>query len=158
MIFLQPQNRLQLDLVVTLALLCMLCIGTRAEAQQKPPAQKVLDPATELKALRKERQATLSKLVFMLTEEYKTGRVDMGRVVRAQRELLKATVDLDESPDKRLAALEKVRDHAKLIVQIAKSRFDLGKNTEADLLEATAILLEARIDLLREELKSRPGK
>jgi hypothetical protein len=80
--------------------------------------------------------------------------VDIGRVFQAERDLLKATVDLDETPEKRLAALEKVQDLAKKIVTIAKARFDSGRGTEADLLQATAVFLEARIDLLREELKS----
>jgi hypothetical protein len=129
-----------------------------AEEQQKPPAQKTPDRATELKALLREQCDTLSKLVDVLLRYYEIGRVDFARLAQAEREALKATVELDDSPQNPLAALQKVRDMATKVAQVTETRFKSGLCSEADVLQARAALLEARIELLREELKAQPAK
>jgi outer membrane protein TolC len=133
-------------------------MGATAEEKLKRPAEKNPDRATELKALLKERCDTLSKLLVLLMTRYKAGTVDFAWVAQAERDALKATVELDDSPEKRLAALQKVRDRANEFVQVAEARFKAGGVDETDVIQARAILLEARIELLREELKAQPGK
>jgi hypothetical protein len=158
MVVFQPRSRAFLGLVVVPVLGCCLLLGATAEGQQKPPQQKPSAEATELEALLKERHNTLSKLVALLTAQYQAGTVDFGRVAEATRDFLKSAVALDENPEKRLTALREVRDTAKAIAVIAAARFKAGNVTEADMLQATAVLLEARIELLREEIKSQGPK
>jgi outer membrane protein TolC len=134
----------------------VVSLGVGVAAQEQKPAQQA--PATELQTLLKERQAALAKLVTALTACYQAGTVDFGVVARAERDFLNATVELDDAPGKRLAALGKFRDSAKTLVKIAEARAKTGHGSETDVLQATAVLLEARIALLREELKQRPSK
>lgn len=157
MIVVQPQGRLLFGLFLGL-LGCCLFLGATANGQQKPPPKEASDRAAEIKALLKERQNTLSKLVAQLRAQYQAGTVDLSRVVQAERDFLKATVDLDDNPEKRLAALRKALETVKQIAQIAEAKSKAGIVGPADVLQARAVLLEVRIELLRQELKSQLGK
>ena len=144
----------QFGLFVLAVTCCCLILGTKAEAQ-KSPTQKSNDLKAELKALRKERQAALAKLVNMAERQYASGRLDFGRFAQAQRELVKATIELEERPEIRIAELEKAHELAKQVEKIAKGRFDAGaRDSEMEHPHATAVLLETRIELLLEKLKS----
>jgi hypothetical protein len=116
------------------------------------------DNAAEIKRLLVERQQTLRAAADVLMIQYKRGQADFQRVAHAQRAFLRATLDLPQSPEKRLAALQESRDLADATVKVAEARFKVGTATKADVLEAQAALLEARIELLREQAKARPRK
>ena len=90
--------------------------------------------------------------------QYKSGQADFQRVAWRAAGFLKATLDLPQPLEKRLAALQKSRELAEATVKVAEAQFDVGKASKADVLEAQAALLEARIELLREQGKARPRK
>src|SRR5262249_23061768 len=116
------------------------------------------DKAEEIKRLLVERQKTLRAAVDVLMAQYQAGVVDFQRVAQAQRAFLRATLDLPLPPEKRLAALRESRELADATVKVTEARFKRGMVTQADVLEAQAALLEARIELLREQAKAQPVK
>jgi outer membrane protein TolC len=158
MVVVKPQRLVRFGLLLVPVLGCCLYLGARAEEEQKLQPKKDRDRISEIKALRKEKCDTLAKLLEHLQAQYKEGLLDFGRVAQAERDFLKATVDLEDRPDKRLAALKKVLEAANGIAQLTKDRFKNGTCSEADVLQARAVLLDARIELLREELKSPPRR
>jgi Outer membrane efflux protein len=116
------------------------------------------DRPEEITRLLGERQKVLRAAAGVLMTQYRAGRVDFQRVAQVQRALLGATLDLPQPPEKRLAALRGFRELADATVKVAEARFKVGTATRADVLEAQAVLLEARINLLREQAKTRPRK
>ena len=120
--------------------------------------EKVQDRDAEIRALLEERHKTLTKVLELLTAQYKEGATDFSKIYVAMKELTKASVELDCSPEKRLAALRADLESAKGILQLAKERFDNGQVTEVDVLQARLMLINATIELLREEGKSQPRK
>jgi outer membrane protein TolC len=112
----------------------------------------------DLNRLLMARHEVLQKTVRSLKAQYEGGRIDFGRLVQAQRELLKASLELPQPAEKRLAALRESRDLAETLLKIADGLWKGGRTLEVDALEAEAVLLEARIALLREQAKARPGK
>jgi outer membrane protein TolC len=134
-------------------LLVLAVAGTGASA-----AGDKDDKAAEIKRLLVERQKTLRAAADVVMAQYKSGQADFQRVAQAQRALLKATLDLPQPLEKRLAALRESRELAAATVKVAEALFEVGKASKADVLEAQAALLEARIELLREQGKERPRK
>jgi outer membrane protein TolC len=108
--------------------------------------------------LLKQRHETFRELVEMLVAQYRAGVVDFGRVAAAQRDMLRAAAELEEDAQKRLDALRGVVEIATRVQQGTEDRHKAGIVGQADVLQAKAVLLEARIELLREELRSRRGK
>jgi hypothetical protein len=54
--------------------------------------------------------------------------------------------------------MKKVRDMATTIMKLVETQNKAGIVGEADVLEAKVILLDAEVELLREQLKSQSGK
>ena len=96
--------------------------------------------------------------VDILMANYKEGRGDLRRLLAAQRAFLKATLDLPQAPEKRLAALREAQEFADTTFKLTEAQSKVGTATQLDVLEAKAALLEARIELLREQAKDRPRK
>jgi outer membrane protein TolC len=116
------------------------------------------DKPENLNRLLVQRHEVLRKTLNVLEAHYKAGTTDFGRVEQAQRELLKAGLELPQSREKRVAALREARDLAETMLRVTETRFKAGTTTQVDVLQAEAALLEARIALLREQAKARPGK
>ena len=135
-----------------------LIIEATAQAQSAPKPQGSPDKAAEIKILLKERQETLKKVVDALVAQYQAGIVDFQSVFHAERDLLRATLDLDDSPETRMAALREQLKMAENFAKLAEARFERGGVTQVDVLRAKAGVLEARIELVREELKAKPSK
>jgi outer membrane protein TolC len=117
------------------------------------------DKAAELKKLLRERRDTLAEVVKVLQEQYKAGRVmDFAKLAQAQREAAKAALDAADTPKERLAALTDFQKVAEANLRLAEAQVQAGFGAPTDVLQAKALLLEARIEILREELKAKPAK
>jgi hypothetical protein len=84
------------------SLACLLCAGATVQAQSKEASDK----AAEIRTLLRERRDLLVKGVAMLTAQYQQGTVDFNTIAQSERDLLRATLDLDEGPEKRTAAIQ----------------------------------------------------
>jgi outer membrane protein TolC len=135
-----------------------LCTGPAAQAQSKPPARGESDQAAEIKKLLKERRDALQEVVKLLMAQYRAGAAGFVGLAQAERDLLKATLDLSDDPKERRAALEEFQKIAVEIVRLTEALVRVGGTTRVDVLQARTVVLEVRIELLREELKTKPRK
>jgi outer membrane protein TolC len=128
-------------------LLALLLFSGGAEA----PAQEKDD--AKVKALLKERLATLRTLVEQTTKEYTEGRASFDRVHQATTALLHAELELGDSDKARIAVLEKLVAQAKKNEEVAATRYKSGVAPASDALLAAAGRLEAEIALERARAK-----
>jgi outer membrane protein TolC len=135
---------------------CIACTGAAAQAQSKP--KDADDKKAEIKTLLKERCELLEKVVEQLTAQYQAGTIRFSEVAQAEREALKASLDVEEDSEKRLATLQKLRKNAEGIVEVAEALSKKGLITEVDVLHAKAVLLEVRIEVLQAEQKAKERK
>ena len=75
-------------------------------------------------------------------------------LAQAQRDALKACVDLYDSSKERIAALRKFLEAVTQMYDMTDAMFKAGQVTKVAAHQARAIVLEVRIELLREELKA----
>ncbi|MCI0456146.1 MAG: efflux RND transporter periplasmic adaptor subunit [Gemmataceae bacterium] len=108
---------------------------------------------SRLKALLKERLATLRALAEQTTKDYQTGRASFDRVHQAMRALLHAELELCDSDKERIAVLERIVAQAKEYEKRADQRYKSGAVSISDALMAVAGRLEAEIALERAKAK-----
>jgi outer membrane protein TolC len=135
-----------------------ICTSNSAHTQPAATPQKDKDKAAEIKTLLKERRETLQTIVDSYLDLLKTGRGSFEPVLQAKREALRATLEIDEAPEVRLAALKDYLETAKASLNLAEDGFKLRRISVVEVLKAKAIMLEAQIELLREESKTKQGK
>jgi outer membrane protein TolC len=129
-----------------------------ARAQTAATSEKDKDKVGEIKTLLKERRDTLQKVVGIYVEQYREGRTNFYTVAHAECEAFRAALEVDESPEARLAMLKQHLESAKAFLQYAEEGTKAGRGSQLDALNAKAIVLEAQIELLREELKAKQSK
>ena len=112
----------------------------------------------EIKALLKDRHNLLEKVVDVHTKEFQSGKVPFSVLAQAERDALRVTLDLDEGPEKRTATLEKLLKNAEGVVNVAEAAVKWARGSEVDLLQAKAMVLELRLELLRNEQKAKSRK
>jgi len=139
-------------------LLWFLFPGAATQAQPKPDLKRDPDKPAEIKTLLKERHMLLSQVVAQLTAQYQAGKLDFTRLGQAERDLLRATVELEEDLEKRIVLLQEGEKTAKKIVALAEAQLKVGTTTGVDVLQAKVVLLEVQIELLREKAKVKPRK
>ncbi len=122
--------------------------SVHAQSSRQAPATAA-DKSTEIRKLLQERYATLTELLPLLTRSYREGTVDFSILAMAERDALKATLDNYESPKERVVTLHKLLEFAAQLHAMTDAHFKVGKNTIATVLQARAIMLEVRIELLR---------
>src|SRR5262249_40530241 len=149
MFIVHPLSLRSCKLVFILSLVWILCAGAAIQAQPKAEPKGGSDKAAEIKTLLHQRHELLTKVVARIMDQYKLGAVDFTKVAQAERDLLRATLELEESPEKKLAALRQHQKTAKGIVELAETRFKAGSIGEVDLLQSKVVLLEVQIELLR---------
>jgi outer membrane protein TolC len=130
--------------------------GDKKEGKDNSP--RVTDKAAQLKKLLRERRDTLDEIARRLLLQYQNGQVDFVKLVRAELAAIKATLQLSETHEERVAALQKYVTTAEKLLRMAETRAKAGLGSPVDLLEAKNLLLEARIELLKEELKVKAPK
>jgi biotin carboxyl carrier protein len=131
-------------------MLVHVMLGLPAAPQAGPSDKK----DTKLKALLKERLATLRALTEATTKDYQAGRVSFDRVHQAMQALLHAELELCESDRERITVLEKMVNQAKTYEEHAVQRYKAGAVTQSDVLMARAGRLEAEIALERAKAKA----
>jgi outer membrane protein TolC len=152
-----PKNHCAGPLLL-IVLATWICTSNSAHAQPAATPEKDKDKAAEIKTLLKERRDTLQEFVKYLVAQAENGRIDFFAVVQAKREALRATLEVDEAPEVRLAALKDYLETAKASLKLAEQGFKAGQVSQVDALKAKAIVLEAQIELLREESKTKQSK
>jgi hypothetical protein len=146
--------------------LCALALpGVRhAPAQQHDQAVtsyaaklKVLQ--AKLKVLQKERIAILSRDVKILELQFKLGAADFNQFATAEVELVDAQLDCSDTPQERIAYLEKGTEVAKDAVEFVEVRYKSGyRQTELDVNQSKVIYLNLQIKLLKERQKLASSK
>jgi outer membrane protein TolC len=132
----------------------------RAATQAQPASDPKRGPekAAEIKTMLNDRHDLLKEVVARVVAQYKVGVADFARVAQAERDLLRATLELEEDLGKRIALLQEGEKTAKEIMDIVDRRFKVGTITPVDLLQAKVNLLEVQIELRRAESKVTPRK
>jgi hypothetical protein len=153
-----PCNRVWMGLILEALLTWLLCTAGTAQAQSEPQPQGVADKAKEIKALLKERRDTLNMVADLSVALYKVGVADISRVFQVQRDALRAMLDVEEDPAARITMLRDFLKVAQAVAKIAEQRVNSRTRAQDEVLQAKALVLEVRIELLREELKAKPGK
>jgi hypothetical protein len=146
------------ECIVVLLLVGWFCAAGVARAQPKETSKTAADKTAEIKTLLKERRDTLQKVVERLVAQFQNVRVDFRSLAQAERELLRATLEVDDGPEARLAALRKYHESSEAVFKFAEGQLKVGTVNQVEVLQAKAIMLEAKIELLREELKAKPRK
>jgi hypothetical protein len=134
----------------------LFCICNDVREQEKPG--KGADKSAEIKKILNERHQLMWQLLreeIQLANEVK---YDFSNVGTAQREALRATLDLEQSPEKRVNLLKELKESAERVVKMAENRMKAGVGRQVDVLRSRAILLEIRVELLREEQKAKAAK
>jgi hypothetical protein len=133
----------------------------QAAAQATPKRQSGEgdgEKSAEIKRLLKERHALLEKCVTILTAQYNIGAVEFPRLAQAELDAVRAALDATDDGEKRIAVLERYKKAAESIVQVAEARSKVGAVGEVDVHQANALLLQVRIEILREEQKAKLRK
>jgi hypothetical protein len=108
----------------------------------------------EIKALLKERYETLTEAADLLRNLFREGHVKFETLAAAQRDALEANLDQYDSPKERVAALRKFMETVTQTYQMANAQFQTGQVNKVTLDQAKAMVLGARIALLREQSKT----
>lgn len=133
---------------VTVGLLALPMISSG----QDPERQEKLDE------LLRQRQATLRQIVEVLREQYLLGERDFNAVVEAQDRLMKAELELASDRQERLALLRERVKMFETLSTLTNQRFDLGQVGQPETLFVRAAVLEAKIELAREQERERAGE
>jgi RNA polymerase sigma factor (sigma-70 family) len=144
-------------LSVALAGTAVGVLTLQAKAPQ-PAAVKVpktgkdpLDPATraKIRKLQIEHRDVLKKAVETRQQEYLAGRGTLDILLKMARRLLGAELDLATTAQQRLTAHTAYLELMKEVDKFTEARYDAGRATEADYLQARAARLEAEIGWLK---------
>jgi multidrug efflux pump subunit AcrA (membrane-fusion protein) len=121
---------------------------TRAQPQKTPD---------DVRKLQAERLTALGELAELTAREYQKGSKNVAwkSVLQTRRDLADAELELSETPAQRLDILRKLVAATTDMKKQAEARFQAGRGSATDVVEAQIILLEARIRLAREEANSK---
>ncbi|MCC9605484.1 hypothetical protein LOC68_22720 [Blastopirellula sp. JC732] len=135
--------------------------GAAEEAAIDPPVAAevpvaVPDDSQQLQELLKRRVQHLSRGSKMLENQYEGGIVPMERLLEAREKLTEAEIEAAETPEARVAALEKLLVLAKQDADVAKTKFESGTASSVDmeLALAAATTVEIKLLLAKRELKA----
>ena len=129
-------------LAVSVGLLARpIAVGETPEANQ----------TQQLDELLKQRQATLRQLVEVVTKEYRQGVGGFEPVIRATDQLINADLELAKNSKDRLAILQRRVELMEEFVAGVSTKHKVGRATQAEVLAARAELLNAKIQLAREQ-------
>jgi len=117
---------------------------------------KPVEPAagdTELQKKLKERHNAAVKLLEERINEYKKGIRDVSAVFEAGRLAADAKLELDPSPQARIAVLEQTLDAAKVLEASLQQQLDKGFGSKGDLQRARLARLNVEVDLIKAKQK-----
>jgi hypothetical protein len=151
-------------MISAIVLTGMLLGSAIGQEKNQPQVQEKSNKGAEINALLKERQTLLEQRLSILTEWWKNGgmglygAVGYEKVLEAQMDVVQASIDAADTPQRRSAALQKCLETTEAMVKLAEDRFSAGTATQIDVLEAKAKLAKVRIEMLREEERGKLGK
>jgi hypothetical protein len=126
----------------------LLAVGaTPAPVTAEPALDK--ETLAQVRKLQEKRRDVLREALVGREKLYQGGRAELGGVVEASKRLLAAELDLAAKDAERIAAHERHLEKARALVEFAKARKQAALGTEADVLDARALALEAEIGLLK---------
>ncbi len=148
-----------------LAWLCvvggLLGAGTAQARAPKPvTAGPVLDKATlaEVRQLQEKRRDLLREALLVREKLFQSARAPLRDVVETSRQLLTAELGLAATDAERITAHERHFEKAIAYTKVARARHESGRGTFADVLDAQALSLDARIGWLKAGGKRKKAK
>lgn len=133
----------------------MSVLSVSAVLGKDAPAKSVEQRIADLQA---ERIKTLGDVVKALERMYRTGVVDLQRLLAGRSELIEARLELATTKAERLALLKEHLDLAKRDEEVAQARLRDGSGSEVDYLQARATRLQREVSLLRENIGCNSGE
>ncbi len=127
--------------------------GVAAWCGTSPHAAAAEGSDTKVKALLKERHATLEMAAQATSEGFKNGTASFRQVGEANRAALNAELDLCETGKERAAVLEKMLAEARDYERSVEASRNAARASYADALKAKADRLEVEITLERSKAK-----
>jgi hypothetical protein len=110
--------------------------------------------AAEIRKLQQERVLTLTQLVKLLTAQHEAAKVDITKLADAQIELLKAQLELAETPKARIELLEAQLKIQQKVVVVWEERLRAGNpESPAEVWRAKLPCIDVKIRLIRERAK-----
>lgn len=105
----------------------------------------------KLDKLLQQRRDILRQLVKAVTVQFQEGEIGFEPVFRATDKLIEAELDLAKNAKERVGILQRRVELMKNLFSLTDAKHQAGQGTTAQLLAAKAGLLEAQIQLLREQ-------
>lgn len=116
------------------------------------PATTTTEKATDpVRALQKERLAAFQAILDVTRGQHETGRATAMEVEAAHSDVLRARLEITESPNERVAICEEAVKSAESRVRMSQAHLDGGHGDPTDVLRTKVSLLDARIALEREK-------
>jgi RNA polymerase sigma factor (sigma-70 family) len=134
----------------------------KSESSAKKPAETAPDklaaktPEKEddtLTTLMQKRLKLAQQQVETCQKLYQSAKVDFDALVTARKDLLKAELELSTKKADRLAAHERYVRIMEAWVEIARTRLQMARASGLEVLKAQYLLVDAKIDLEREETR-----
>lgn len=135
---------------VVLGLGAALLLGTVLSQGTQSPVTRAEEPKdSKLKALLKERLATVQEIAKLTKAAYERGGASLEQVHETLHAVLRAELDACDSDKERLAVLERTATHAKDWERQLEQSYGAGQAPPSVLLRAKVFRLEAEIALER---------
>lgn len=136
----------------TLVLMVTLMAAVAPATPQEQGTRKD-ETSKKIKALQKERIATLKEVADHVNALFKSGHASFEEAAEARLLVLNAELDDAEKQSDRIAINEKIVDVMKKYEEVADSMVKVGKEMRSSFLKTKARRLEAEIRLERAKLK-----
>jgi hypothetical protein len=140
-------------------LVCIVAMAAAQKASAPPEVRpevlefsktvEIADGDDELLKKRKERHNAAVSLLDERVAEYKSGSREMSAVFEAARLVAEAKLDLAETPEARVEALELTLKVAQLIEKQLQEQADKGFGSKGDLARAKLARLSVEVELLK---------
>ena len=142
-------------LLAAVALVGLIAVGGRAD---NPKSNQPNQSSKKVKALQKERLATLKEIAAESENVFRHGRCPPEDVWQAKLLVLRAELELCDSDRERVAVHEKIVTLAKETEEMQTLRYKAARLSHSDLLTAKANRLEAEVALERAKAKASAPK
>lgn len=120
-------------------------------ADRTSPAASGAKTPEAVRSLQKERLATLESIRDLLTKQLNEGTGNPQELQQVELDVLRARLELTDSPHERVSICEQVVENAEAFVKRAERTAELGIGSRSDLLRAKVGVFDAKIALEREK-------
>ncbi len=127
-------------------------LSRRAGLSQVAAAKEQANLQSQLRQLQIQRREILDKLVHKMEIFLESGRIGIDEFMEANVKLVRAELDLCRNRAERLEVLQKAVKFLITCEEMAAKRADAGRATDIDVDKVKAAVLQARIELAREQM------